>query len=424
MTSHSTTPCSPQSEIETAEHLFDNWFDPIEAGLRDRARAFLQAMLEAELDEVLARSRYARRAKPSSNASEEVVSVSGHRHGHRSRSLLGTFGKVEIAVPRARLSTPDGKTTEWKSRTLRAYQRRTLTADALIASCYLAGTNTRRVRRALRALFAGAVGKDTVSRVWRKVKSDWDAWNARSLSEEPIVRLILDGTVVRVRLDRKATAISLLVVIGVRADGQKMLLAIKSMGGESTEAWRAVLDDLIRRGLRGPEILIVDGAPGLENAIAAVWDGVPVQRCTVHKHRNLLAHAPERLHEEIYSDYNDMIYAATREEVETRRKAFIRKWRLKHRAVADSLQEAGDRLFTFTRLPPSQWRSVRTTNAIERLHEEFKRRIKTQTVLPSADTAAMLFWALLASGQINMRKVDGWQTLATKPTDQPIDLAA
>jgi transposase-like protein len=425
MTSHSTTPCLPQSEIETAEQLFDNWFDPIETGLRDRAREFLQAMLEAELDEALGRSRYARRTKPSSgDGSEETGGVSGHRHGHRSRSLLGTFGRMEIEMPRARLNTRDGKTTEWKSRTLRAYQRRTLAADALIAGCYLAGTNTRRVRRALGALFAGAVGKDTVSRVWRKVKSDWDAWNARSLADEPIVRLILDGTVVRVRLDRKATSISLLVVIGVRADGQKMLLAIKSMGGESTEAWRAVLDDLIQRGLRRPEFLIVDGAPGLENAIAAVWDGVPVQRCTVHKHRNLLAHAPERLHEEITADYNDMIYAATREEVEVRRKAFLRKWRLKHRAVADSLQEAGDRLFTFTRLPPSQWRSVRTTNAIERLHEEFKRRIKTQTVLPSADTAAMLFWALLASGQINMRKVDGWQTLATKPIDQPIDLAA
>ena len=423
MTSDITTPCLPQSEIEATEHLFDNWFDPIEAGLRDRAREFLQAMLEGELDEVLARSRYARRAKPASGDPQEPA-VTGHRHGHRSRSLLGTFGKVEIALPRARLNTPEGKTTEWKSRTLRAYQRRTLAADALIASCYLAGTNTRRVRRALGALFAGAVGKDTVSRVWRKVKSDWDAWNARSLAGEPIVRLILDGTVVRVRLDRKATAISLLVVIGVCADGQKVLLAVKAMGGESTEAWRAVLDDLIQRGLRRPEFLIVDGAPGLENAVAAVWDGVPVQRCTVHKHRNLLAHAPERLHEEISAEYNDMIYATTREEIETRRKAFIRKWRLKHRAVADSLQEAGDRLFTFTRLPPSQWRSVRTTNAIERLHEEFKRRIKTQTVLPSADTAAMLFWALLASGQINMRKVDGWQTLATKPIDQPIDLAA
>jgi putative transposase len=126
----------------------------------------------------------------------------------------------------------------------------------------------------------------------------------------------------------------------------------------------------------------------------------------------------------VSADYSDMIYATTPEEIETRRKAFIRKWRLKYRPVADSLEEAGDRLFTFTRLPPSQWKSARTTNAIERLHEEFKRRVQTQTVLPSAETAAMLFWALLASGQINMRKVDGWQTLAARPIDQPIDVAA
>ena len=224
MTKIITTPCLPQSEIETTEQLLDNWFDPIEAGLRERTREFLQTMFEAELDEVLARSRYARRARLASGDSG-ATPATGHRHGHRPRSLLGTFGKVEIAVPRARLNTSDGKTTEWKSGALRAYQRRTLAADALIAGCYLAGTNTRRVRRALSALFGGAVGKDTVSRVWRKVKSDWDAWNGRSLAEEPIVRLILDGTVVRVRLDRKATSISLLVVIGVRADGQKILLA-------------------------------------------------------------------------------------------------------------------------------------------------------------------------------------------------------
>src|SRR3989440_11332276 len=93
MTSNSTTACLPQSEIETGERLFDNWFDPIEAGLRDRAREFLQTLLEAELDEALARSRYARRAKPSSNDSKKAAVVIGHRHGHRSRSLLGTFGE-------------------------------------------------------------------------------------------------------------------------------------------------------------------------------------------------------------------------------------------------------------------------------------------------------------------------------------------
>ena len=225
---------SSQPVDETAVYLFDDWFDPIEAGVRDRVRGFIQAMIEGELDETLMRPRYGRLVS-SSGKNDGLAAVVGHRHGHRSRSLTGTFGRTEIAVPRARLVGAEGKTTEWKSKVLRSYQRRTLAADALIASAYLAGTNTRRVRRALKALFAEGIGKDVVSRVWRKVRSDWEAWNTRSLVEEPIVRLILDGTVARVRLDRKATSISLLVVIGVRADGQKVLLAIKSMGGESTE---------------------------------------------------------------------------------------------------------------------------------------------------------------------------------------------
>jgi transposase-like protein len=106
-----------------------------------------------------------------------------------------------------------------------------------------------------------------------------------------------------------------------------------------------------------------------------------------------------------------MIYAATAEEIAERRRAFVRKGRLRHPAVADSLEEAGEALFAVTKLPPSQWKSARTTNAIERRHEEFKRRIKTQTVLPSDATAAMLVWALLASGQITMRKVDGCKTV-------------
>src|SRR6186997_2406538 len=322
------------------------------------------------------------------------------------------------------MADAEGGTREWRSSALPRYARMTRQVEALIAGTYLAGANTRRVKRALAALFRGAVGKDVVSRTWRKVKADWEAWNRRDLAAEEVVRLILDGTVVKVRLDKKATSISLLVVLGVRRDGQKVLLAVRNMGGESEAAWRGVLDDLVGRGLRTPEFLIIDGAAGLEKALGALWPEVPTQRCTVHKHRNLLAHAPDALHDEISADYNDMIYAKTAKEIETRRKSFIRKWRLKCRAVADSLEEAGERLFTFTRLPESQWKSARTTNAIERLHEEFKRRIKTQTVLPSAETAAMLFWALLASGQITMRKVDGWQTLPEKLIPQCIDLAA
>jgi transposase-like protein len=134
------------------------------------------------------------------------------------------------------------------------------------------------------------VSKDVVSRAWRKVKVDWEAWCARSLAEEDIVRLILDGTVIRTRLDRKATNISVLAAIGVRRDGQKVLLSISNMGGESTAAWGQFLADLDTRGLKRPEFVIVDRAPGLEAALVALWgEGLAIQRCTVHKHRNLLA---------------------------------------------------------------------------------------------------------------------------------------
>lgn len=393
--------------------LGEDWFDPLEAGVRQHIRSFIEAMLESELEAVLNRGRY-----------ERAGPTTGYRHGHRDRQILGTFGPTTVSVPRARLVEADGTTREWRNQTLPAYKRLTKRAEALIAGTYLAGTNTRRVRRALGALFGGAVGKDTVSRAWRKVQGDWEAWQKRDLSQDDIVRVILDGTVVKVRLDKRSTGISVLVALGVRRDGQKILLGLRNMGGESQAAWRAFLDDLVARKLATPELLIIDGAPGLEAALTALWPTVPVQRCTVHKHRNLLAHAPKKLHDEISADYTDMIYGKTVKAVEARRKAFVRKWRLKCPAVAASLEEAGANLFTFLLYPPDQWKSIRTTNAIERLHEEFKRRIKTQCLLPCAETACMLFWALLASGQITLRRVDGWDTLHVAPADEPLDLAA
>ena len=154
------------STTESNSHLFDDWFDPIESGIRDRVRGLIEEMIRGELDAALSRPRYGRRSGPAEDSGVAAV-VTGHRHGSRVRTLTGTFGKTEIAVPRARLNTSDGKTTEWKSQSLRAYQRRTRAADALIAGAYLSGTNTRRVRRALVAVFRGAVSKDTVSRVCR-----------------------------------------------------------------------------------------------------------------------------------------------------------------------------------------------------------------------------------------------------------------
>ena len=233
-------------------------------------RAFIEELLEEELEAALGRGRY-----------ERDGAAKGHRHGRRPRRLVTSFGPLELAVPRARLRDAAGE-REWKSELLPAYRRLSRRAEALIAQAYLAGVNTRRVRRALAGLFAGRVGKDAVSRAWRRARSAWEAWRERDLAGEDVVRLILDGTAVKVRLDKRVTAISLLVALGVRRDGQKVVLAIESMGGESEAAWRQVLEGLASRGLGKPELVIVDGGKGLEAALAAVWDDVPVQRCAVH----------------------------------------------------------------------------------------------------------------------------------------------
>src|SRR3954452_17250014 len=145
------------------------WFDPIEAGLRERIRGFIEELLEQELTAVLGRPRHGRGPSP------------GHRHGHRERRLNGPLGAVGGSVARARLRAEDGSTREWRSAALPRYARRTRRAEALIAGAYLSGTNTRRVQRALAALFRGAVGKDVVSRTWRKLRTDWEAWCRRDL---------------------------------------------------------------------------------------------------------------------------------------------------------------------------------------------------------------------------------------------------
>jgi len=250
----------------TSAHLVNEvGYDPIEDRLRLNIRATIEAVFEEELDQFLGRCRYRRTGDAKAS----------YRHGHRERQLIGTFGTETVSVPRARVKDENGKAREWRSKALPRYQRLTKKAEALIAAVYLSGTNTRPrfggVKRALFGLFQGAVSKDVVSRAWRKVKTDWQAWCSRSLADEDIVRLILDGTVIKTRIDKKATNISVLAAIGVRRNGQKVLLSLMNMGGESTAAWRQFIDDLDARGLKRPEFIIVDGAPGLEAALIALW---------------------------------------------------------------------------------------------------------------------------------------------------------
>ena len=193
---------------------------------------------------MLGRGRYERSAEGATGHRN------GHRNGHRERQVIGTFGAETVKVPRARLVDDAGRATEWRSQALRRYQRLTKKAEALIAAVYLAGTNTRRVKRALFGLFEGAVSRDVVSRAWRKVKTDWEAWCARSLADEDIVRLILDGTVVKARIDRRRPRSRCSRRSACAGTGRRFCWRSGTWAARAARPGERSLDDLDARGSR------------------------------------------------------------------------------------------------------------------------------------------------------------------------------
>ncbi|MDZ4236138.1 MAG: transposase, partial [Dietzia sp.] len=209
--------------------------------------------------------------------------------------------------------------------------------------------------------------------------------------------------------------VPVLVTLGVRGDGEKVVLDMRIAGDESAAAWGEAVADLVRRKLRAPSLAVIDGSPGMPEALCRHWPKIAIQRCTVHKLRNLEAKAPASVREELREDYRRMMYGKTAKDVEKARAAFTTKWKLRCPAVARSLSEAGDDLFTFLRFPKSQWKALRTTNALERINEEFRRRTKTQASLPNEASVLLLLFGLLRSGKIKMRKIDGWEDLPKRP---------
>ncbi len=391
------------SESSASQQLMEALFTPdlLTAALREKIRGLIETMVDAELTEVLAAGRY-----------ERAGARRGYRHGQTTRTITTGLGSTQLTLPRGRLQHGQ-QPLEWHSQLVPRYARRAGAVDAALLGSYLSGTNGRRLKGALAPLLRGApLSKSAVSRVVGRVKVFYETWHRRRLEEECIVILYLDAITLRVRLAQKVVSVPVLVALGVRADGQKVVLDLEVLSSESTTAWSGLLESLIARGLRRPQLCVIDGNPGLRAALETSWPGLPVQRCTVHKLRNLERHAPRHAHEEIRAEYHRIVYAESRALARQAYRAFLATWEKRAPKVAESLREAGEELLTFYRLPPSQWKSARTTNAIERLHGEFRRRVKTQGALPAAQTAEVLLYALLLTGQIRLRRIDGWQQMA------------
>jgi putative transposase len=374
----------------------------LETLIRRRARGLIDAIVEEELEAALGAAESAR-VGPARQ---------GYRHGTRERTLTTSLGPTTFAMPRARVRAAEGGTTEWRSELVPRYQRRSARVDEAILGVYLSGTNTRRIKGALAPLLRGGpLSKDAVSRLVGRLADDFETWRRRDLAEDQIQYLLMDGWYPNVRIGKRRVRVPVLVTLGVRADGERVVLDVRLAGDESTAAWRDVIRSLAERQVGRPQLAIVDGSAGLAAALREQWPTLAIQRCTAHKLRNLEAKAPVRLREELAEEYRRMIYAETRTLVDQARTRFTKKWRLRCPAVVECLEEAGDDLFTFLRFPKTQWKALRTTNALERINGEFRRRTKTQASLPGQEAVLLLLFGLLRSGHVKLRKIDGWEEM-------------
>lgn len=368
-----------------------------ETVIRARIREAIELVIEEELEEALGTKSYGRSA-----------ARRGYRNGTQERPVVSEYGPVRLTVPRARLELEDGTTGEWHSEVVPRYARRTQRVDEAILGAYLAGANSRRIRKALAPLLGSeALSKSAISRVVVRLRALFESWRTRDLSQEQYSIVYLDAMFLPVRLARRVVRVPVHAAIGVREDGRKELLALDLSASESTNSWSAVVQGLAGRGLRSPELVVLDGNAGLRRAVQEAWPQTKVQRCTKHKLANLLAKAPKHSHPELKRDYHAIVYAENLPAARAAYQAFVSKWSKLSAEVVKSLEEAGDELLTFMQFPPSQWRALRTTNAIERLNEEFRRRTKTQGSFCNEQAALVLLFGLIAVGQIRMRKIDG-----------------
>lgn len=371
----------------------------IQARLRDRVRQAIEEVLDAELVAVLGSDRH-----------ERTAGRRGYRHGTIERTVTTREGTRALVVPRGRVQTPTG-TEEFRSAMLPRYARRTREVDEAVLGCYLAGANSRRIRTALKPLLGEQhLSKSAVSRVVARLKALFTTWQDRDLQQERYALLFLDGFHLRVRLAGRVVVVPVLAALGVTETGQKQLIALRLAAAEATASWSGLLTDLQARGLPAPLLVVTDGHAGLKKALAA-WPTVRVQRCTTHKWRNLEDACPVHARPELKRDYGRIIYAADGLVARAAYDAFVKKWTTLCAPVARSLEEAGLDLLTFYAFPKTMWKSLRTTNALENLNREFRRRTKTQASFSTETAAVTILYGLVALGQIALRKIDGHQEL-------------
>jgi transposase-like protein len=374
--------------------------------LQRGALKMLQQVLEAEVEDYITRHRAAR----DEGGRAQVV-----RNGKApARQLVTGSGTLQVRAPRVNDRRVDakGERQRFTSEILPSYMRRAPKVTEVLPILYLRGLSTGDFQAALPVLLGEAatgLSPTTITRLTASWEGEYQTWRSRSLTDTDYVYVWVDGVHFRVRLE--ADRLCTLVMIGVRPDGTKELLAVEDGYRESTESWATVLRDLKRRGLRAPLVAVGDGALGFWAAVGAVWAETREQRCWVHRIANVLDKLPKRLQPKAKQALHAIMQAPTRAEAEAGIDAFAAEYDAKYPKAVTSLRRDQAQLLTFYDFPAEHWRHLRTTNMIESPFATVRLRQRVTKGAGSRTKALMMAFKLLAMAEERWRKVNGSELL-------------
>ncbi len=346
--------------------------------LRDLVAHALQELLEVEMTAHLGAELY-----------ERTAARTGQRNGSKPRQLHTRVGTLTLMVPQDRAGT-------FSTQLFARYQR---TEKALVLSLmemYLQGVSTRKVRDITEMLCGTAFSKSLVSRLTSTLDADLAAWRSRSLAEHAYPYLVVDARYEYVRQGGQVISEGVLIVSGVRDDGKRVILAVAVADTESAATYQAVFRDLKARGLRGVRLVTSDDHAGLRAAIDRYFQGAGWQRCQVHYTRNLVGMVGASRRQELVSDLRLLFTATTLPQARALAEQIADRWRGTHPAVARSLEEESETCFACLAFPLAHQQRIRTTNGMERLNQELKRRTRVIRIFPNRDACLRLMTALCA----------------------------
>jgi len=355
-------------------------FEMIRLDIREVVGNYLTAMMNAELTHYLGREPYVR-----------VSGKTNHRNGSYGRGFaLKGIGKVHVDIPRDRQG-------EFRTSVIPRSKQYEEEVARDFSILFLAGISTRTLSMLSERLIGRRISPAEISSVNAELNGAVEAWRRRDLSGESIKYLFIDGVNFHMRMGRSIEIIPVLVAIGVTETGQKLVLSLQAGDKESASSWREFFKDLKGRGLDGKAVILgmMDGLPGLETVFREEFPNAKVQRCQVHAARNVLAKVPKKFKQDVADDLRSIFYAPSSDKAWECFEAFRQKWQKSVPSAVECLECHIDACLTFFNFPPEEWISLRTTNIIERLNKEFRRRTKPMEIM-AGETACYRILAYIS----------------------------